>query len=237
MEHRINAAPSLHRAVIRCRDSVFRRLLELELGLCGVTTVSEDEAYGLMLLDLDEYPRLPPLGGGYCVICWSRGDTAALKDVDLSGFDIVYLHRPFPLSELESCIYRSILPRDAETAVLPMPAFPFPTPPEERLKPRRFTKDILLLGNGLLSLDGKEISLTPREAALFSCLWKNRGKTVPKALLREALDAPQGEGASADNTPEVYICHLRRKLERPSGKRLITTVRGEGYRLENYDPT
>ena len=34
------------------------------------------------------------------------------------------------------------------------------------------------------------------------------------------------------NKLEVYICFLRRKIERPTGLHLITTVRGKGYRLE-----
>jgi two-component system, OmpR family, response regulator len=34
------------------------------------------------------------------------------------------------------------------------------------------------------------------------------------------------------NIVEVYIRHLRNKLDRPFGRQAITTVRGHGYRLE-----
>ena len=41
-------------------------------------------------------------------------------------------------------------------------------------------------------------------------------------------------GASFDGDPnivEVYVGHLRRKLDEPFGRRSIETVRGEGYRF------
>ena len=41
-------------------------------------------------------------------------------------------------------------------------------------------------------------------------------------------------GADFDGDPniiEVYISHLRRKLDEPFGRAMIVTVRGEGYRL------
>ena len=34
------------------------------------------------------------------------------------------------------------------------------------------------------------------------------------------------------NIVEVYIRHLRRKLDEPFGKQLIETIRGSGYRLD-----
>jgi DNA-binding response OmpR family regulator len=32
-----------------------------------------------------------------------------------------------------------------------------------------------------------------------------------------------------DNIVEVYVGHLRRKLEQPMGRRVIDTIRGDGY--------
>ena len=34
------------------------------------------------------------------------------------------------------------------------------------------------------------------------------------------------------NIVEVYIRHLRRKLDEPFGRQLIQTIRGAGYRLD-----
>ena len=69
--------------------------------------------------------------------------------------------------------------------------------------------------------------LTPSEAAILRLLIDRRGEVVTRGELCEVL---QGRGES--NKLEVYLCFLRRKLERPLGLRLITTVRGVGYRLE-----
>ena len=71
------------------------------------------------------------------------------------------------------------------------------------------------------------IHLTPSEAAILRLLIERRGDVVTREELRKTL---QGRGES--NKLEVYLCFLRRKLERPRGLRLITTVRGKGYRLE-----
>ncbi len=229
MERTANDTPPLNRAVILCRDSALCRLLEIELGLCGVSVVSKDEPYGLLLVDLDDHPEVSPCPEGGAVICWSRRPVEPPLPL---GTRASFLHRPFALSELEACIYRLILPDGEASDIRPFPTFPFPTPPEERVRKPKETKDIHPLGNGVLSLHGQEVTLTPREWALFTCLWERRGSVVPKALLRDALCAVCEDGIPATNTLEVYVCHLRRKLEKPSARRLITTVRGQGYRLE-----
>ena len=68
----------------------------------------------------------------------------------------------------------------------------------------------------------------------MSCLLEQRGEIVSREMLRAALNSESDEDDS--NKTDVYICFLRRKLEHPLGLRLITTVRGKGYRLELSDP-
>ena len=49
---------------------------------------------------------------------------------------------------------------------------------------------------------------------------------------RELLEAVWGEDFEGDpNIIEVYVGHLRRKLDEPFDRRNIETVRGKGYRL------
>jgi len=67
---------------------------------------------------------------------------------------------------------------------------------------------------------------------LFACLWDHRGQIVPKAALQEALGAATEGGVVTTNILEVYVCHLREKLEKPLARRIIITVRGKGYRME-----
>ncbi len=76
---------------------------------------------------------------------------------------------------------------------------------------------------------GQEIALTPREFTLLAYLARNANRV----LTREQLTLhvwPEGTEA-ASNVLDTYIHHLRDKLERPSGERLIQTVRGVGYAL------
>ncbi|MBO1307691.1 response regulator transcription factor [Enterococcus sp. 669A] len=77
----------------------------------------------------------------------------------------------------------------------------------------------------------KEISLTAREYQLLEYMAQNAGKIISKERLYEQV---WGEYASGvDNTMMVHIHHLREKLENdPSQPKLIVTVKGLGYKLE-----
>ena len=73
------------------------------------------------------------------------------------------------------------------------------------------------------------VSLTAREAALLEYLLRRRGEVVPK---RDILDHVWDDDFEGDpNIVEVYIRHLRNKLDRPFGREAIETLRGAGYRL------
>lgn len=72
------------------------------------------------------------------------------------------------------------------------------------------------------------VSLTEKETAVLALLLARRGDTVKKEELHRVISS----GADrASNKVEVYMCHLRRKLEQPLGLRLFSTVRGLGYCL------
>jgi DNA-binding response OmpR family regulator len=55
------------------------------------------------------------------------------------------------------------------------------------------------------------------------------GEAVPKALLLGNVWG--GDFAGDDNIVEVYVRHLRRKVDLPFGRDTIETVRGVGYRV------
>ena len=74
-----------------------------------------------------------------------------------------------------------------------------------------------------------ELELTPRELALLEFLLRRRGEALSK---REILEHVWGSDFEGDpNIVEVYVRHLRNKLDRPFGRASIQTVRGAGYRL------
>jgi len=75
-----------------------------------------------------------------------------------------------------------------------------------------------------------EIDLTAREIALLEFLLRRRGDVVSK---REILDHVWDYDFEGDpNIVEVYVRHLRNKLDRPFGRNAIETRRGSGYRLD-----
>jgi two-component system OmpR family response regulator len=74
-----------------------------------------------------------------------------------------------------------------------------------------------------------EVELTPRELALVEFLLHRRGEVVSKREILEHVWDYDFEGDS--NIVEVYVWHLRNKLDRPFGRDTIQTVRGAGYRL------
>ena len=74
-----------------------------------------------------------------------------------------------------------------------------------------------------------EVRLTVRELSLLEYLLRRRGDVVSK---RQILDHVWGDDFEGDpNIVEVYIRHLRNKLDRPYARQSIETVRGAGYRI------
>jgi len=91
---------------------------------------------------------------------------------------------------------------------------------------------------GALSLDpvkrmvcfrGRPVDLSARELALLEALAREPGAVLSRAKLEDSLYGWGEEVGS--NTIEVYLHHLRRKLD----AKLIANVRGVGYRLARID--
>lgn len=74
------------------------------------------------------------------------------------------------------------------------------------------------------------VDLTAREVEVLAHLFSRAGEAVPKEELLEAVWGPEFEGSA--NITEVYVGHLRRKLDEPFERRSIETIRGVGYRLD-----
>jgi two-component system OmpR family response regulator len=73
------------------------------------------------------------------------------------------------------------------------------------------------------------VALTSREYAVLAFLARHAGAVVSKL---EVLDGVWDDGFEGDpNIVEVYVAHLRAKVDRPFGVDTIRTVRGAGYRL------
>ncbi|MBT9583086.1 response regulator transcription factor [bacterium] len=82
----------------------------------------------------------------------------------------------------------------------------------------------------LVSLAGREVSLTPNEFSLLLAFMRNQERVLTH---RQLLKEVWGEGYLEDShVLRVNVCNLRRKLNSPDGKRnYIKTEPGVGYRL------
>ena len=76
----------------------------------------------------------------------------------------------------------------------------------------------------------KRIELTPKEFVLLTQLACNVGEVQSRMLLADQLRGANGD--SETNTVDVHISRLRAKLDGPFEKKLVHTVRGLGYLLE-----
>ena len=177
-------------------------------------------SYDLIVLDL----MLPGRNGfRICADLRAAGDWTPIlvltaKDGDLDEAEALdtgaddYLTKPFSTAVLVARL-RALLRRGSR----PRPAVL--TAGDLRLDPaarRAWRGDV-------------EVELTARELALLEFLLRRRGEAVPKREILQHVWDDEFEGDP--NIVEVYVRHLRNKLDRPFGRAAIQTVRGTGYRL------
>ena len=73
------------------------------------------------------------------------------------------------------------------------------------------------------------LALTSREFSVLEYFMRHRGQVVSK---RDLIAGVWDDDFDGDpNIVEVYVGHLRRKVDKPFGRESIETVRGAGYRL------
>jgi len=78
--------------------------------------------------------------------------------------------------------------------------------------------------------EGKEVELTSKEFALLELLMKNPNKILSRAEIAEKVWGYEFD--TLTNIIDVYINHLRNKIDKNFDKRLIHTIRGVGYILK-----
>jgi len=78
---------------------------------------------------------------------------------------------------------------------------------------------------------GVAIELTPKEFALLEYLLRHQGQAISRAMITEKV---WGYGFDTySNLIDVHINHLRKKVDRAYPNKLIHTVKGVGYVLED----
>ena len=98
----------------------------------------------------------------------------------------------------------------------------------------KFSRSKLVLDQNKMSVkreNSKEIFLRRKEYAILEYLHQNVGQIVSRQNL--TTHAWNNAFKPWSNSVDVHIKYLRDKIDRPFNKQLITTVHGQGYRLEN----
>ncbi|MEE0511907.1 MAG: response regulator transcription factor [Peptococcaceae bacterium] len=88
---------------------------------------------------------------------------------------------------------------------------------------------IFFADQSIVEYCGCQIELTKNERCILQLLFKHKGKIVSRDSFMEELW--QSDEFIDDNTLTVNINRLRRKLAELGAKNMISTHRGQGYRL------
>lgn len=147
------------------------------------------------------------------IIMLTAKDSIEDKVIGLSEGADDYLTKPFSFEELLARI-RALLRRsqDYKTKVLKAG--------DLEMDPLRH----------LVTLSGKKINLTGKEYALLEYLLRNKGRVVTQSMIIEHVWDMNYEGIS--NVVNVYVNHLREKIDKNAKVKLIHTIRGHGYKID-----
>ncbi len=138
-----------------------------------------------------------------------------VKGLELGADD--YLLKPFAFSELLARV-RTLLRRGGKA-----PTDPF-------LRAANLELDLL---RRRVSRAGQRIDLTAKEFALLELLLRRQGEVLPRSLIASQVWDMNFD--SDTNVIEVAMRRLRAKVDDAFEPKLIRTVRGMGYVLEDPD--
>lgn len=177
--------------------------------------------YDLVILDV-----MLPRRNGWSVIAEMRRTGTDVPVLFLTARDAIqdrvrglelgaddYLVKPFAFSELLARV-RTLLRRGQE----------------RRPETIRVNDLIVDLFGHKAHRAGNLIELTPQEFRLLSLLASRRGEVLPRTLIAERVWGMHFDPGT--NVIDVAIRRLRSKVDNPDQPRLIHTVRGVGYVLE-----
>jgi two-component system copper resistance phosphate regulon response regulator CusR len=78
---------------------------------------------------------------------------------------------------------------------------------------------------------GRRVELTSKEYALLEYLMVNAGRVLSRTMIIDHVWDQSFDGAT--NIVDVYVRHLRNKVDDPHELKLIRTVRGAGYMVSD----
>lgn len=162
--------------------------------------------------------RLRAAGDEVAVLMLTARDTVADRVTGLETGADDYLVKPFALEELLARI-KALLRRRH--------------PPEVSREILCFADLELDTATRQAKRDNRIIDLSTTEYELLALFLRNPRIVLTRGVIMDRIWGQDFEGGP--NVLEVYIGHLRNKLEQRGEKRLIQTVRGAGYVLRLVD--
>jgi two-component system copper resistance phosphate regulon response regulator CusR len=188
-------------------------------GQTGLNLVHHTE-YDLIILDLG----LPDMDGLQVlskvrnrktsppVLILSARDQVDDRVKGLEGGADDYVVKPFAFVELLARV-RALLRRGQ------------PTP--ERLQVGELVLDCI---RRKVTRNGENIELAPKEFSILEYMMRNRGRPLSRTMIVEHVWDMDYDGLT--NIVDVYIRHLRSKIDDRFPAKMIQTVRGIGYMLD-----
>ena len=146
------------------------------------------------------------------IIMLTAKDSLEDKIIGLTEGADDYLTKPFSFEELLARI-RALLRRSQDYKTKVLRVADLEMDPLRRIVTRAGTK----------------IALTGKEYALLEYLMRNQGRVLSQSMIIEHVWDMDYEGVS--NVVNVYINHLRQKIDKGAQIQLIKTIRGHGYQI------
>ncbi|MCA9483340.1 MAG: response regulator transcription factor [Nitrospina sp.] len=180
--------------------------------------LAETNQYDLIVLDL----MLPKMNGlevleklrdkrnNTPILLLTAKDSVEDKVTGLNKGADDYLTKPFAFSELLARV-RSLLRRgQSETQTV--------------LQVSDLTLDLI---SHKVNRNGEEIELTGKEYSLLEYFMRNVGKVLTRTMIAEHVWDYNFD--TFTNVIDVYVNHLRKKIDKSHEQKLLHTLRGVGY--------
>lgn len=184
--------------------------------------LGESEEYDLIILDL----MLPKISGlDVCrelrkknikipILMLTAKSTTQDKVAGLDSGADDYITKPFSFLEFRSRIHAIIRRSQKDSSPI--------------LKISDLEADPL---KHVVKRAGEKIDLTPKEFSILEFLMRHKGEVITRTMIIEHVWDYNFDGMS--NVVDVFVASLRKKIDSVSKNKLIQTIHGVGYRIDD----